>query len=139
LIGVINQRLIRQLCPDCRRVIETDEDLPVSDRVRSRLGDTTPQLYEADGCERCFGDGFVSLACLPEIMVVDKTISESIANRVSSGALETLAVEQGMLTLAEAAALRVFRGDTTAYEANRAVSDPQLAALASLTRRLSEH
>lgn len=138
LIGVINQRLIRQLCPDCRRPIETDEDLPVSDRVRSRLGDTTPQLYQAVGCERCFGDGFVSLACLPEIMVVDKTISESIANRAASGALENLAAEQGMLTLAEAAALRVFRGDTTAYEANRAVSDPQLAALAALTRRLSD-
>jgi general secretion pathway protein E len=118
--------------------LESGDDLPVSDRVRSRLGDQKPQLYKAVGCDRCFGDGFISLSCLPEIMMVDTNLSESIAKRVPSGKLEGLAAEQGMLTLAETAALRVFRGDTTPYEANRAVSDPQLAALTSLARSLDK-
>ena len=138
LIGVVTQRLIRQLCPDCRRPLECDEDLPVSDRVRERLADQKPMLYEAVGCDACYGDGFISLTCLPEIMKINKEISSSIANRVPAAKLEALAIEQGMLSLAETAALRVFRGETTAYEANRAVSDPHLASLVSLARGLSE-
>ncbi len=134
LIGVITQRLIRKLCPDCRRPVETDLPLTVSDRIRARLGDQTAQIYEPAGCERCFSDGYVSLTCLPEIMTVGREISDAIADHFSAAKLTSLASELGMLTLAESAALRVFRGETTVYEANRAVTDSTLASLIGLVR-----
>lgn len=137
LIGVVNQRLIRRLCSECRQPLESDEDLPVSDRVRARLGDQPPMLYRAVGCDACYGDGFTSLTCLPEVMTVEQTLASAICKRTPAGQLEQLAAEEGMLTLAEAAQLRVFRGETTAYEASRAVTDPQLAELASLAAGLN--
>ena len=134
LIGVIDQRLIRQLCPACRQPLETDEDVPVSDPVQQRLGDQAARLFGPRGCEACFSDGFTSLACLPEIMVVDSRISQAIADQAPALELERIATEQGMLKLAESAALRVVRGETTAYEASRAVTDANLAQLASVAR-----
>jgi type II secretory ATPase GspE/PulE/Tfp pilus assembly ATPase PilB-like protein len=129
LIGIINQRLIRKLCTDCRQMVTLEESIEVPERLRARLGNVTPAIYRAVGCEKCFGDGFTSLTCLPEIMPVSRAISESIANGDAAIHLETLAREEGMLTLAEAAAIRVLRGDTTAFEVNRIVSDPFLASL----------
>jgi type II secretory ATPase GspE/PulE/Tfp pilus assembly ATPase PilB-like protein len=102
--------------------------------VKTRLGDQTAQLYQASGCDDCYSDGFGSLTCLPEIMTMGRELSSAIAEHAPAEELESLAAELGMTTLAESAALRVFRGETTAYEANRAVSDPVLASLVTLSR-----
>ncbi len=134
LIGVINQRLIRHLCTECHKPIDTGEELSVSDRIKERLGDKKPQLCQSDACETCFSDGFTTLTCLPEIMTMNRELSIAIASHASAGEIQDIAVEHGMLTLNEAAALRVYRGETTAYEASRAVTDPTIAALAAMTR-----
>ncbi len=134
LIGVINQRLIRRICPACRRPVENEDPLPVSDRVRNRLGEGDAQLYQVGGCDECFDDGFTSLTCLPEIMPVGPELSQAIADQAPSGELERIAASGGMLTLAEAATGRVLRGVTTAYEASRAVTDPGLASLVAIAR-----
>jgi type II secretory ATPase GspE/PulE/Tfp pilus assembly ATPase PilB-like protein len=134
MVGVINQRLIRSLCPACRRPVSTENSFDVSDRLKRRLADQAPQLFSPVGCDQCFSDGFVSLTILPEIMTIDQQLSAAIADQAPASKLESIAVDQGMLTLAEAAALRAYRGQTIAYEANRVVSDPTLAALASLAR-----
>lgn len=135
LIGVITQRLIRRLCPDCREAIDMAKTPSVPKRITRRLGETAPQLYQARGCPECYSQGFTSLTCLPEILTIDHDLSEAIANGAPAAKLHAMAARHGMLTLAEAAQLRVLRGDTTAAEAGRAVSDPELAALVSLSRR----
>jgi type II secretory ATPase GspE/PulE/Tfp pilus assembly ATPase PilB-like protein len=131
LTAVINQRLIRRLCLECRASVELDEPLEVPERVAQRLGNKEARLYRAVGCSRCFGDGFESLTCLPEIMSIDNSLAEMIARGVSSAELQELAQQQGMLSLTQSAMVRVFSGTTTPQEANRVVSDPELAALAS--------
>lgn len=131
LIGVINQRLIRRLCPDCRREVPLDENFEIPQPVSGRLGDERPRLFAAQGCDSCFNDGFTTLTCLPEIMKVSPSLAERIANSAPSLEVQCLATEQGMLTLAETAAVRVLRGETTAHEANRVTADPFLASLAA--------
>ncbi len=132
LIAVINQRLVRWLCTECRGSIELDEPLHVPQRIALRLGNKEARLYQEVGCEKCFGDGFQSLTCLPEIMIVDKKLSAAIAHGATSGDLQELAEQQGMLSLAEATMTRVLSGVTTPQEAIRVISDPDLAALAAL-------
>ncbi len=133
LIGVINQRLIRKLCPACRRH-QRHVDLDIGDRIRSRLRGMTPSLYGPAGCDACFGTGFVSLACVPEVMAVDASVSHAISQRMTAAKLETMAVDAGMLCLAEVAIAHVLRGETTAQEANHAIEDPMLAELARLAK-----
>ncbi len=134
LIGVINQRLIRRLCPACRWEVEFDDSMVTNDRVRSRIGDTRPTVFRAAGCDNCFRVGFDSLTCLPELMLVDSDLELAISEGKSSHHLQRMAVDGGMLSLAEAAQLRVLTGETTAAEVAFAVGDPELARWASAAR-----
>lgn len=134
LVGIISQRLIRRLCPDCRQPIKIAGDLPIPSAIQDLISDQEVTLYDAVGCDACFGDGFQSLSCLPEIMVIDESIAESIACGVSAADIQIRAIKDGMLTLPQAAMMRVLSGHTTAREANRVVADPQLAALAARVR-----
>ncbi len=128
LIGVITQRLIRHLCSSCRRPVDVG-DLEISDRIRPRLAGHTPHVCDSVGCDECFGDGFDALACVPEILVTDRVLSRIIAEGAAAMTLEDAARERGMLSLAEAMEARVYRAQTTPYEAHRAIPDPALAAL----------
>lgn len=136
LIGVVNQRLISKLCLDCRQEIWAADDLCRNDRVWRKLDGQQPKLYRKAGCPKCFETGFTSLTCLPEIMPIDREIEQAIIHGEDSGQIERIAVEHGMLSLADAAQVRVLRGDTTATEANRVIEHPELAYLASKEREL---
>ena len=115
LAGVVAQRLMRLLCPECRRLEEpTDEE-------REVLGDKTPEkLYHAVGCEHCNGSGYVGRIAIHEILIVDKHIREMITARSSADEIEAYAInEQKMKTLRVAATEMVLKGMTTVDELNR--------------------
>jgi type II secretory ATPase GspE/PulE/Tfp pilus assembly ATPase PilB-like protein len=133
LIGVINQRLLRAICPQCRLNVNVGP-LEVPERVRQRLGDQPPAIYRAIGCEQCYGEGYSALMCVPEILVSSPEIEYAIADGISATRLDALAREQGMLSVAEAVAVRVLRGDTSPDEGQRCVPDPLIASLASACR-----
>lgn len=131
LIAVVNQRLVRRLCSECRQSIDLSEPLHVPERIAPRLGNQEARLYKRVGCEKCFGDGYDSLTCIPEIMMVDKGMSDAISRGLSAAELQGLAEQNGMLSMTEATMVRVFRGATTPQEAIRVISDPELATLAA--------
>ena len=139
LVGIVSQRLIRRLCPECRQPIQIDGELPIPSALQNLVGDEGVTLYEAVGCDACYGDGFQSLSCLPEIMTVDESIAEAIASGVSAADIQFQAIKNNMLTLPQVAMMRVLSGQTTAHEANRVVADPQLAALAARVRQHSSN
>ena len=85
LIAVINQRLVRRLCTECRSAIELEAPLHVPERIVPRLGNQEPRLYKSVGCETCFLDGFERLTCIPEIMMVDKAPLRSDRSRREFG------------------------------------------------------
>ena len=128
LIGVVNQRLVRRLCEECRERVQEDE-IEVPERIRSRLGSFEAGYFRAVGCESCFNEGFDSLVSMPEIMLMDSVLSEAISNRVTAAELESTAVQRGMLRMGEVALSYVLRGITTATEVNRVINDPDLARL----------
>lgn len=133
LIGVINQRLVKKLCGECKSPLDLGE-IEVPERIRPRLDDTAPQVYQSTGCECCFGDGFESLICVPEIVTINDAISAALAQQVPLNELEQVIRSKGSLSLGEALSSRIYRGVTTPYEANALVSDPHLANLLSRMR-----
>ena len=115
LAGLVAQRLMRLLCPECRKLEDpTDEE-------REALGDKTPEkLYHAVGCEHCNGSGYVGRIAIHEILLIDKQIRGMIAERASADQIEAYAInEQGMKTLRAAATEMVLKGVTTVDELNR--------------------
>ncbi len=132
LIGVINQRLIRRLCPECRQEISSAGVFVENPHVVNRLGDTIPKLYRAVGCDACMHTGFDTLTCLTEVMVADRDLEQAIVAGLPAGQLHQMATAAGMVSLAESAQARVLRGETTAAEALRVLDDEQLHELAAL-------
>lgn len=136
LIGVINQRLLRGVCESCRQPIDAGH-LEVPERIRHRLGDRPPQLYRATGCEQCFGDGYSALTCAPEILVTNSDIESAIADGVTTNKLDAIARDGGMLSINEAIAARVYRGETTPQEAQRCAPDTLILSLVAASRQAS--
>lgn len=112
LSGVIAQRLVRRLCPHCRRPYMIDA------KEASRLGlkeGTT--LFRAAGCERCGGRGTVGRTTVHEVLEVSDRIRDGIRKGCSASELAFLAREDGMKTLRENAEALLLSGeiDKTEY------------------------
>ena len=112
LSGVIAQRLVKRLCPHCRRPYMIDA------KEASRLGlpeGTT--LFRAAGCERCGGGGTAGRTAVHEVLEVSDRIRDAIRKGCSAAELAFLAREDGMKTLRENAEALLLSGeiDKTEY------------------------
>jgi len=106
------QRLYRKLCPFCRRPIELDEELLRANRV-----DPAPfrgiQVYGPGGCPRCRGTGYKGRGAFMEAMPITNSIRQVIEHGAPAEIIRAKAVEDGMITLKEAAMRRVREGATS--------------------------
>lgn len=128
LLGAVNQRLVGQICSECGEQVG-GESPEVEERVATRLGNDAAQLWKTTGCDACYGNGFSKMTCVPEILAINRSLKEVIANGATSVTLEDAARNNGMLCMAEALAARVYRGETTPHEAHRVIPAPQFARL----------
>ena len=118
LNGVLAQRLVKKLCPDCKRPYKpTEEDarkiLTDPERIK-QLMETT--LYRAEGCPNCGGTGYKGRLALLEILVVTKEIKKLIAAHAHDIEIEEHAVKNGMRTLNESCIRHIIEGSTTIDE-----------------------
>lgn len=118
LNGVLAQRLVKKLCPDCKRPYKpTEEDarkiLTDPERIK-QLMETT--LYHAEGCPNCGGTGYKGRLALLEILVVTKEIKKLIAAHAHDIEIEEHAVKNGMRTLNESCIRHIIEGSTTIDE-----------------------
>ena len=99
LLGVMAQRLVRVLCPHCKRA----------------LG----EVHEAVGCVECRNSGFRGRAGVYEIMVLNEALKALITPGADVQALRQAAVAQGMCSLRSAGMQKVEAGLTTMAEVLR--------------------
>jgi type II secretory ATPase GspE/PulE/Tfp pilus assembly ATPase PilB-like protein len=114
LLGVLAQRLVRRLCPACRR-LEPAPDADV-ETVRGLLGDASDEagrlLWRAPGCAACRETGYRGRIAVHELLVVDEGLRVAIHQRAGADRLRALAREGGMRSLAEQGARRCLDGST---------------------------
>ena len=116
LLGVIAQRLVRRICPDCREAITPDS-------VVSRylgLDDGTP-VYKGRGCDRCNLSGYRGRVGIYEVLVATEEIKHLIAQGRSTQEIRKKAVAGGMRTLKEYAVNLLKEGATSVDEILRTV------------------
>ena len=115
VVGIIAQRLVRRLCPNCKKEREIQEYeanyLGLSEEERK-----TQKLYEAAGCQRCNGTGFYGRIGVYEIMEITPALRNLIATRAHTNTLRDTAIDEGMLTLKQAVRRLVLDGTTTLAE-----------------------
>ena len=120
LIGVIGQRLLRLLCPDCRAPIAADA------RARRLLGPECERaaLHQAVGCPRCAHSGYRGRQAVLEILPIDAELDALIGQGAPLDALRRHAQLQGFSPLADAARALALSGRTSLDEALRVVDLP---------------
>ena len=114
LVGVIAQRLVRRLCPECKRLVYATED------EKRLLGVTTPgdlPIYEPLGCEACGDTGYHGRIGVYEIMPVTNDLRIKIAAGARADEIKEQAVSEGMNTLSVSAAKLCVQGVTSFKEA----------------------
>lgn len=118
IIGVVAQRLLRQLCPHCSRPRPPE---PFELKLLGIQADRSIALREPVGCPRCDSRGYKGRMAIMELMRVDADIDELIARRATYREVRNAARAKGFRSLAEDGIRRVLEGRTTLDELARVV------------------
>jgi len=113
LIGVMAQRLVRKICPDCREAYLPGDD------VSAVFGHPVEKLYRGRGCQTCKGSGYKGRIGIFELLPVDEGLRLLIVENATSARLKEYAINRGMRTLREDGLLKVLNGSTTLDEVMR--------------------
>jgi type II secretory ATPase GspE/PulE/Tfp pilus assembly ATPase PilB-like protein/DNA-binding NarL/FixJ family response regulator len=122
LEGVIAQRLLRRVCPQCRRPAPPDGELAT--RLGGRFLAPTLEEFSGAGCPACNGSGYRGRVGVYEIFLPDNDLRELITRGASPRELLLASRDKGMASLWDDACDKVMAGETTLAEVLR-VLGPQ--------------
>ncbi|QIR21578.1 type II secretion system protein GspE [Enterobacter sp. SES19] len=114
---VIAQRLVRRLCPHCRREASEHPELP-----RAVWSRPLPR-WQPIGCERCY-HGFYGRVAIFEVLTIDNALRQAIASGAGTEVIEASARQAGMISLFEHGCMAVEQGMTTIEELVRILGMP---------------
>ena len=114
-VGIIAQRLVRRLCPNCKK------QRPIQEHEADFLGLSAKEramqmIFEPAGCQRCNGTGYYGRIGVYEIMEITPQLRSMIARRAHTDTLREAAIEEGMMTLKQSARRLVLDGTTSITE-----------------------
>lgn len=116
VVGVIAQRLVRRLCPKCKKSRIADAvDLETLGMPQGQEA----VIYEPGGCHMCNNTGYYGRIGVYEIMEITPKLREIISKNGNADEINKVAMEQGMKTLRVAASKYVLSGVTSISEMKR--------------------
>ena len=123
LAGVMAQRLVRTLCPDCKEESSVDEKL-WNDLVSPWKGEPPVVVYKAVGCLECRNTGFKGRQGIYEILPMSPEVQSFITNDCDLAGMRKQGMKEGMKTLRLSGAQKVAAGLTTIEEVLRVAPVP---------------
>jgi len=117
VIGVVAQRMVRRVCPDCGRLIEA----PLVEQMayEKEMGEKQTEFFYGTGCKSCTYTGYLGRTGIFEILTISETIAAMICNQASSGAIRAQALKDGMISIMNDGMRKVKEGITTPAEVLR--------------------
>jgi type IV pilus assembly protein PilB len=115
---VLAQRLVRLICPHCKRQVRVDPRVLEESALDPVLA-KTHQFFEGAGCIECGGTGFKGRTAICELLDLSDRIREMILERRPQSEVKKAAHEEGMRFLRESAVEKVLTGQTTLREINK--------------------
>lgn len=120
--GVMAQRLLRVICPDCKKPYRLQDGATIIEELR-RMGSCNAELYRGEGCDKCLKTGYLGRTGIFELMLVDSEIKELITQQRGTHVLKQAAIRKGMMTLREDGLRKALAGMTTLEEVYRVTQD----------------
>ncbi len=123
----IAQRLVRKLCPVCRKEIEIPADKKkLLERIVSQITDKALRvevktLWSAPGCKECNMTGYQGRLGIYEAILINEKIEKAVRENPSEREIADAAKDQGILTMAEDGVLKVLKGVTSLEELERVI------------------
>lgn len=119
VIGVVAQRLTRNICPRCKTAYEPGiEELAQFGLAESKEPVT---FYKGQGCNFCEGIGYQGRQGVFEILPITDEMRQLILTRPSVDKVRNLAIEQGMVTMGQNGLEKILSGSTTSEEVKRKI------------------
>ncbi len=123
LIGVLAQRLVRNLCPDCKTPYS-----PTAEQ-KAEIGiapDEDATFYQPNGCPTCLDTGYKSRSGIYELLMVDDDVRRLILKNTDAGTIKRQAAVNGMQSLLQDGVRQVLMGKTTPEEILRVAKDEEV-------------
>jgi len=123
VVGVLAQRLVRKICPHCKKeTILTEDELkllgiPLKDRGKSY------KVWYGEGCLECRNTGYLGRTGIFELMEISEKIKKLTNQQVPVSEIKKVAIEEGMMTLREVAIKKLGMGITTVEEVLRITTE----------------
>ena len=119
LRGVVSQRLVRKICPQCRKAYTPTEE---EKRMVGIAENEDVTFYKGEGCQECGRTGYRGRRGVFEILTLDAALRREVANNASSEELTKTALENGFVTMKDNCRRLVLEGVTTVAEAAKAIN-----------------
>jgi general secretion pathway protein E len=117
LIGVVAQRMVRRVCPNCARQIKvpSEESLIYS----QEMGEQKSEFFYGAGCKSCANSGYRGRTGIFEILCTSDNIKSLLLKGTTAGELRNQAIKEGMITLLKDGMTKVKKNITTPSEVLR--------------------
>jgi general secretion pathway protein E len=125
ILGILAQRLVRLICPECRAPLPPGYEVEEWRLVRNGMGSEKEpeQLFAGQGCPACAYTGYQGRSGIYEFLVVDDAIRPLILKRADASTLRQRAIAQGMRTMTADGWNKVAQGRTTVEEVLRVTQE----------------
>ncbi|NLG03736.1 MAG: Flp pilus assembly complex ATPase component TadA [Clostridia bacterium] len=120
IVGIIAQRLVRRLCPNCKRKVLANDD---QKEILLMQDKEEVYIYEPCGCAQCDNNGYKGRIGVYEIMEITAALKPLISHKASAEELKQVALQEGMSTLRMSATRYVLEGITSITEMTRVSFD----------------
>jgi len=114
LIGILAQRLVRKLCPECRELHSPSPEELARLGLRSVPAGST--IYRAKGCEHCYHTGYRGRFGIFELLPIDEKLRSVILKNPDAVNIKKEAIAQKFEVMRVDGILKVFAGLTTIEE-----------------------
>ena len=117
VIGVVAQRMVRRICPDCSHIIEA----PVIEQMayEREIGEKKTEFQYGTGCKTCAYAGFLGRTGIFEILSMSDAVRTMLTSQASSSQIRAQALKEGMVTMMNDGMRKVKEGITTPSEVLR--------------------
>jgi len=117
VIGVVAQRMVRRVCPDCGRLIEA----PLVEQIayEKEMGEKQTEFLYGTGCKSCSYTGYLGRTGIFEILTMNDKIGTMICEQASSAAIRARALKDGMVSMMNDGMRKAKEGITTPFEVLR--------------------
>ncbi|RMD47638.1 MAG: type II/IV secretion system protein [Aquificota bacterium] len=117
---IVAQRLLRKLCPKCKKSAEFDEEFWLGVGFsKEDIKEGKFYTHDIEGCEYCNHTGYKGRIAVHEILKVDEDIRKAIVQGKTSDQIKEIAIEKGMRTLYQNGLIKVKKGITDIAEIER--------------------